>query len=231
MTSARQPLADGKSWWHWLGLAISLSFRMGLHRNTFLSIIGKKEKALCRRLWWTCVICDRLVALREGKPLTIKIGDCDVPMLNMDDFNLEDFEDSDERMRQREMAIKCIDKAMLCWTNSNYLLDGTIQPKKHPSPGDGIYSIQKPRKVAADTTPSPQANFRAATATPESADDCDDCQSFPDISNAIMTGTEFPDDDMLFATPKCGYDDYDLLAKGNTWPHTGLLEMPGFTHH
>lgn len=180
------------------------------------------------------MICDRLVALREGKPLAIKIGDCDVPMLNMDDFDFKDLEDSDERMRQQEMAIKCIDKAMLCWTNSNYLLDGTSQPKKPPSPGGGIYSTQKPTKIAADVNhamPPPQDYVRAASAAPASGDDCDDFRTLPDTPNAVVMGNGFPDDEMIFASAEGGYEDYAFLGKDNTWPHTGLLETPGFAHH
>jgi hypothetical protein len=150
-------------------------------------------------------------------------------MLNMDDFDLRDLEDSDERMRQQEIAIKCIDKALLCWTNSNYLLDGTSPPKsQHPSLGTGIYSTQKDVNHA---TPPPQDYARAATATPTSGDDSDDSGTLPDRPNAVMMGRKFPDKEMIFAGPEGGYEDYDFMGKRNTWPHTGLLETPGFMHH
>lgn len=74
---------------------------------------------------------DRLVALGMRRPTRIKCEDCDVPMLTLDDFLIdnaveEEGEDSvfwsyeerqrkeKEAKRQRELAIMCIEKAKLC---------------------------------------------------------------------------------------------------------------------
>ncbi|KAH8149826.1 uncharacterized protein LAJ45_05978 [Morchella importuna] len=123
---------DQKDTWHWMGVAISLCHTIGLHRNPENSNMDPKRKKLWKRIWWSCFMRDRLVALGMRRPTRIKCEDCDVPMLTLDDFSIdmalegEEGEDSvfwsyeqreqreKEARRQRELAIMCIEKAKLC---------------------------------------------------------------------------------------------------------------------
>lgn len=118
---------DQKDTWHWMGVAISLSHTIGLHRNPEKSVaLDVKGKKLWKRIWWSCVVRDRLVALGMRRPTRIKSEHCDVPMLTLEDFDIdidvsnislfaEEGESHERAMsRQRQLAIMCIEKAKLC---------------------------------------------------------------------------------------------------------------------
>lgn len=118
---------DQKDTWHWMGVAISLSHTIGLHRNPEKSMaLDDKRKKLWKRIWWSCVVRDRLVALGMRRPTRIKSEDCDVPMLALEDFDIdmdvgnipllcEEGESREEAYnRQRELSVMCIEKARLC---------------------------------------------------------------------------------------------------------------------
>lgn len=124
---------DQKDTWHWMGVAISLSHTIGLHRNPDKSMaLDSKRKKLWKRIWWSCVMRDRLVALGMRRPTRIKSEDCDVPMLTLEDFEIDldigrsniiyQHEDLEEEIRkQRRLAIMCIQKAKLCVCISHVL--------------------------------------------------------------------------------------------------------------
>ena len=123
---------DQKDTWHWMGVAISLAHTIGLHRNPEKSVaLNPKGQKLWKRIWWSCVMRDRLVALGMRRPTRIKSEDCDVPMLTLEDFDIDiDItnipffaEDSYEHQveRQRQLAIMCIEKARLCVCISHVL--------------------------------------------------------------------------------------------------------------
>ncbi|PWW72512.1 hypothetical protein C7212DRAFT_302062 [Tuber magnatum] len=121
---------DQKDTWHWMGVAISLSHTIGLHRDPENSNMDPDRKKLWKRIWWSCFMRDRLVALGMRRPTRIKSEDCDVPMLTLDDFSIDTGPDGDEdsvfwsygerqrkemeSRRQRELAVLCIQKAKLC---------------------------------------------------------------------------------------------------------------------
>ena len=117
---------DQKDTWHWMGVAISLSHTIGLHRDPQNSVaLDATRKKLWKRIWWSCVMRDRLVALGMRRPTRIKSEDCDVPMLTLDDFEIDmdvsnipllsEGEDYEQALnKQRELAIMCIEKAKLC---------------------------------------------------------------------------------------------------------------------
>ncbi|KAI9750377.1 MAG: hypothetical protein M1835_001396 [Candelina submexicana] len=116
---------DEKDSWHWMSVVISLSGTIGLHRNPENSTMSIKRQRLWKRIWWSSLMRDRLVALARRHPARIKEGDYDVPMLIMTDFEFEAVADditcipSDCALArsidmQRQMAILCIEKANLC---------------------------------------------------------------------------------------------------------------------
>jgi hypothetical protein len=113
--------------WHSLNIAVSLSYSLGLHRDINPDHITAKNRGLRRRLWWTCFLRDRLIALAEGRPVRIKREDCHVPLLGVEDF---DFDEKDENIgRVREAALLFVE-AMLCWFADERLLGNYL--RTHP---------------------------------------------------------------------------------------------------
>lgn len=80
--------------WHCVGIAISLAQSLGFHRkptrrgreDSNSTRDGKRRASLIRRIWWTCLVRDRWVALAKGRPMRIHDEDCDVPLPILDDF-------------------------------------------------------------------------------------------------------------------------------------------------
>jgi hypothetical protein len=121
-------LNNDKDSYHYLGLAISLSFSLGINRNLPPLISSNpRRKRLERRIWWTAFVRDRALALENGagfggRPIRIKREDCDVEMLSLDDFdlNLGAEEEVEEEMREKMAARECVEKARLCWWSCDY---------------------------------------------------------------------------------------------------------------
>ena len=124
---------DQKDSHHWMGIAVSLSHTIGLHRNPENSnSMDPQRRRLWRRMWWCTYMRDRLIALGMRRPTRIKNKDFDVPMLNVDDFEIGVLPESascipndckvmrDTEM-QRQLAIMCIEKAKLCIAMSHVL--------------------------------------------------------------------------------------------------------------
>jgi hypothetical protein len=123
---------DQKDTWHWMGVSLSLAHTIGLHRNPELSNMDLKRQRLWKRIWWSCFMRDRLIALGMRRPTRIKNEDCDVPMLVLDDFDTEPLPAELVRMlggcpavrdsaKRLTLAKLCIEKAKLCLCISHVL--------------------------------------------------------------------------------------------------------------
>lgn len=122
---------DQKDTWHWMGVAISLAHTIGMHRNPETSNMEPSKKKLWKRIWWSCFMRDRLVALGMRRPTRVKDEDYDVPMLTEDDFEIGPISENitiipkDSVIRdvaaQKELAQMCIAKAKLCLCISHVL--------------------------------------------------------------------------------------------------------------
>ncbi|KAH9838957.1 C6 transcription factor (Ctf1B) [Teratosphaeria destructans] len=124
---------DQKDSHHWMGIAVSLSHTIGLHRNPEKSAsmdVGRQK--LWKRIWWATYMRDRLVALGMRRPTRIKDADFDVPMLTIDDFEIAALPEGPSCIpsdctylrsadKQRQMAVMCIEKAKLCICVSDIL--------------------------------------------------------------------------------------------------------------
>ncbi|KAI0157669.1 transcription factor CTF1 [Xylariaceae sp. FL1272] len=144
---------DQKDTWHWMGVAISLAHSIGLHRDTATrGTMTLRTQRLWKRIWWSCFMRDRMVALGMRRPTRIKDEDFDVPMLEEADFEIGALSDDvhvvgpeclflhDVEM-QHELAQMCIAKARLCLCVS-HLLDAqySISPRTNAPPDDTINS-------------------------------------------------------------------------------------------
>lgn len=121
---------DHKDTWHWMGRAIDHAYTLALHRDPKGMDADHK---LRKRVWWSCFMRDRLIALGMRRPTRVKDEDCDVPMLVEGDFEIKAL---DPRISiisskcslirdveaQRELALMCISKAELCLCISQILV-------------------------------------------------------------------------------------------------------------
>ena len=124
---------DLKDTWHWMGVAISLAHTIGLHRNPAnIKQIDPRKQKLFKRIWWSCFMRDRLIALGMRRPTRIQDEDFDVPMLEESDFEIDVIPDDNQLFGpdctlirdtaiQRQLALMCIEKAKLCVCISHML--------------------------------------------------------------------------------------------------------------
>ncbi|POS71398.1 cutinase transcription factor 1 beta [Diaporthe helianthi] len=123
---------DQKDTWHWMGVAISLAHTIGLHRNPDNNTMPPRRQRLWKRIWWSCFMRDRLIALGMRRPTRIKDEDFDVPMLHEGDFEIDVLPKGNDLLppdctvirntdMQRQLAEMCVQKAKLCVLISHML--------------------------------------------------------------------------------------------------------------
>lgn len=123
---------DQKDTWHWMGVAISLAHTIGLHRNPANTSMSPRKQKLWKRIWWSCFMRDRLIALGMRRPTRIKDEDFDVPMLEEGDFEIGPLADDvqvinhdctlvRDVLMQQQLASMCVAKAKLCLCISQML--------------------------------------------------------------------------------------------------------------
>lgn len=92
MTFWYEKADDEKETWYWTGVALSLAQVMGMHRNPDYLDISPTMKCLRKRIWWSCFVRDRLLAIGIRRPARIRAEDFDVPVLTLGDFEMEPLE-------------------------------------------------------------------------------------------------------------------------------------------
>ncbi|KAK5056215.1 hypothetical protein LTR84_012768 [Exophiala bonariae] len=81
---------DPKDVWHWLGVAISVARTIGLNCDTSdAPLMNHKQRCLWKRIWWSCFMRDRLIAIGMRRPMRINDGDFDVSTLEISDFETD----------------------------------------------------------------------------------------------------------------------------------------------
>lgn len=80
---------DNKGAWHWTGVAISLAQTLGMHRKAEYKV-QSHEHRLYKRIWWSCYIRDRLLAVAMCRPLRIRDAEFNTPPLTLEDFDILD---------------------------------------------------------------------------------------------------------------------------------------------
>ncbi|KAI9754358.1 MAG: Cutinase transcription factor 1 alpha [Chaenotheca gracillima] len=76
-----------KNVFYWSRVAAIVAQGSGMHRSVEGSQLGKADKRLWKRIWWTLFTRDRSVAVALGRPVGINTDDSDVEMVSEDDFN------------------------------------------------------------------------------------------------------------------------------------------------
>jgi hypothetical protein len=80
-----------KNVFYWSRVATIVAQGSGMHRSVEGSQLGKADKRLWKRIWWTLFTRDRSVAVALGRPVHINTDDSDVEMVSEEDF-IEDEE-------------------------------------------------------------------------------------------------------------------------------------------
>lgn len=160
MTYWHDGLDDEKDLSHWIGLAVSLARSMDLHYQP--TPASTPDQLLRKRIWWSCYIRDRQIALGLRRPPKIKEGTFEVPMLEESDFDveisttsimiMEDESSSllDSEMR-RDLANMCIAMAKLC-VCVGHILETIYTPQFRSStaPGaNGVLLYPNPKATSA----------------------------------------------------------------------------------
>lgn len=78
--------------WDWISICKTKALSIGLNHDPSKSDTDACLKRLRVRLWWSLYVRDRLVALGTRRPLQIDEGTFEVPMLQMEDLDLETFD-------------------------------------------------------------------------------------------------------------------------------------------
>ncbi|KAL7794297.1 hypothetical protein V8C37DRAFT_409332 [Trichoderma ceciliae] len=118
--------------WYWIGIAISLSQNLALHRSPrFSNRVQQRSspvrESLVRRIWWACIVSDRWVSLARGRPMRIHNEDCDTSVPVVEDV-LDELESVTDPARSkflptesRALAEMWIRLVRICDTLGNIL--------------------------------------------------------------------------------------------------------------
>lgn len=149
-----------KHTWYWMGLALTTAHVEGLHRDLEEPQHMTKKGRLRRRIWWSCVIRDRVLGLGIRRPCRIREDEFSVKQLRLDDFDILQpsspvvarYTNMDPADRQR-LATLCIDLSRLCVTIGRILLS---QYTIASTPGRGSDYLQ--RAIVRPRTSQEQAH-------------------------------------------------------------------------
>lgn len=149
MTLFPQRINEPKGQAYLIGHAVSMAYRMGLHRDPTHLKIKASLRHLRKRLWWSVYIRERTLVLDQGTPWIIDDTDHDVPMITIDDFCLTETSynmgtqgslvDLSDISRRRKIAIMWIEKAKLA------VIMGRIPPISVGIPESNSRFFEKPR--------------------------------------------------------------------------------------
>lgn len=88
-------MVDQRHTWFWAHQAICLAQGTGLHRDPG----DVPQRKLWARIWWACLVRDRLISLGTGRPMHISSLNCNVRMLNMEDLEEDGDTDQDNAIK------------------------------------------------------------------------------------------------------------------------------------
>jgi hypothetical protein len=152
---------EEKDAWYWMGVAISLLHTIGsFHPEK--SDANPRRKRLWKRIWWSCFMRDRLLALGGRRQAQLRGDYHDIPLLDKEDFDIISLPECISIIpgdcilarnieAQMELAQICIAKAKLCLCMDRAL------PTKSAALGD-TSKLRELESVSESTSiPSPKA--------------------------------------------------------------------------
>ncbi|KAF5001396.1 hypothetical protein FDECE_10959 [Fusarium decemcellulare] len=77
---------EEKDAWHWVGVAVSLAYAIGLNKIPPAARQVSPEFKLKKRVWWCCLVRGQLVALETNRSSHIRPIDWRTTTLTIDDF-------------------------------------------------------------------------------------------------------------------------------------------------
>ncbi|EXJ96037.1 hypothetical protein A1O1_01163 [Capronia coronata CBS 617.96] len=104
---------DQKDPWHWLGVCVSLATSIGMNSSDTSSRNSPQTRRLWRRIWWTCVMRDRIIAVSMRRPIRIADEDINLPPLTAEDFDLHPISTSLLSLRQCRLMADSTSQRML----------------------------------------------------------------------------------------------------------------------
>jgi hypothetical protein len=134
--------AHSKDARYWTDLAILLARDNGFNKFCVLQKMQAKERKLCKRIWWSCFTRDQLVGWGTRRAPLINQDEHDVPMLTLEDFDIEDLSQNDLNFfeetgtarnmdKQKQVATLFIEKTKLC-----VCIGSVLDPKSMPTAGE-----------------------------------------------------------------------------------------------
>lgn len=155
---------DEKDTWYWMGTALSIAQVLGFHRDAALLGVTPRERKLRTRIWWSCVIRDRTMALGLRRPVRIRDEDFDTPLPTLDDFDLHSpapdlatlmgptsFTDPNAETRTA-LAMMCIELSKLSLLMGRVVHSQYTVVGNYPSPEGMLKVIVTPRAQGAEGT-------------------------------------------------------------------------------
>lgn len=158
MTYWHEKADDEKETWYWTGIALSLAQVLGMHRNPDYLDITPELKRVRKRIWWSCFVRDRLLAIGIRRPARIRMEDFDVPMLTLDDIAMEPLDDdilrylahlpiADDHPTKKSMALCFLELIQLC-THIGDILSTQYSTLGNPArgPEENVTMMVMPRR-------------------------------------------------------------------------------------
>ncbi|EXJ68293.1 uncharacterized protein A1O5_08908 [Cladophialophora psammophila CBS 110553] len=151
---ARETHKDRK---FWIRVAVTLSQDLGLDLN--LDFCKTRQHRMFKRLWWCCFMRDQFVALMTWTPPQLGAWHRHLPMLELDDFEMQDFSPAvshlikewdfiDNQRSRIGLATLCIEKAKLC-VCINEILQARYSSRRYES-DSRMMTILVPRHSTAN---------------------------------------------------------------------------------
>ncbi|VUC28404.1 unnamed protein product [Clonostachys rosea] len=101
-----------KDSWHWLGVAISMAYAVGMNNQSTILAQPPREQRLWRRIWWSCYSRDRFLALGLRRPMRINNEDVTVTGLELNDFELNVVPDDNTIIRSRNTPLRDLNQQL-----------------------------------------------------------------------------------------------------------------------
>lgn len=103
--------------YYWIGIATMHANGMGLYLDPTTGPKTSRRQKILKRTWWSLVMRDRLLAVALRRPVQVKASPSHVPMLQMEDFEIESLlEAAQNNLAIEELNLETLNTVMDCCT-------------------------------------------------------------------------------------------------------------------